>query len=86
MGLAEAGCTLVGHIKGTLVAPGRGDLAFHATALAVPPALTGGIAGQVVDAALVVNVIVFGMEDEALPAIVTSAWSRATGAETAWRR
>ena len=85
-GLADAGCTLVGHIKGTLAARGRGDLAFHATALAVPPALTGGVAGQVADAVLTVNVIVFGVDDEALPAIVTSAWSRATGAETAWRR
>ena len=34
---------------------------------------------------LTVNVIVFGVDDEALPAIVTNAWSRATGAETAWR-
>ena len=32
------------------------------------------------------NVIVFGVDEEALPAIVTSAWSRATRAETAWRR
>ena len=36
-GLADAGCTLVGHIKGTLAARGHGDLAFHATALAVGP-------------------------------------------------
>jgi hypothetical protein len=85
-GLADAGCALVGHVKGTLAAPGHGDLAFHATALAVRPALTGGVAGQAADAVLTVNVIVFGMDEEALPAIVTSAWSRATGAETAWRR
>ena len=44
-GLADAGCTLVGHIKGTLTAPDHGDLAFHATALAAKPALTGGVAG-----------------------------------------
>ena len=85
-GLADAGCTLVGHIKGTLSARGRGDVAFHATALAKAPSLTGGLAGQVADALLTVNVIVFGVDAEALPAIVTSAWSRATGAETAWRR
>ena len=84
-GLADAGCTLVGHIKGTLSARGRGDLAFHATALATAPALTGGVAGRVAEALLTVNVIIFGVDDEALPAIVTSAWSRATGAETAWR-
>ena len=44
-GLADAGCTLVGHIKGTLTVPDHGDLAFHATALAAKPALTGGVAG-----------------------------------------
>ena len=46
-GLADAGCTLVGHIKGTLTATGRGDVAFHATDLAVSPAVTGGVAGLV---------------------------------------
>ena len=85
-GLADAGCTLVGHIKGTLTAPGHGDLAFHATALAAEPALTGGVAGAGRDAVLTVNVIVFGVDEQALSAIVTSAWSRATGAETVWRR
>jgi hypothetical protein len=84
-GLADAGCTLVGHVKGTLAARGHGDLAFHATALAVRPALTGGIAGVADEAVLTVNVIVFGVEEQALPAIVTDAWSLATSAETAWR-
>ena len=85
-GLTDAGCSLVGHIQGTLAARGHGDLAFHATALAVRPALTGGIAGEAVEAVLTVNVIVFGVEEQALPFIVTTAWSRATGAETVWRR
>ena len=84
-GLADAGCSLVGHLKGTLAARGHGDLAFHATALAVKPALTGGTAGLTAEAVLTVNVIIFGVEDQALSSIVTSAWSRATGAETAWR-
>jgi hypothetical protein len=85
-GLANAGCTLVGHIKGTLAPHGGGDLAFHATALGVAPAITGGVAGQAAGAMLTVNVIVFGVDEgAALPAIVTSAWSQATGAETAWR-
>lgn len=85
-GLADAGCTLVGHMKGTLSGPGHGDLAFHATALTKRPTLTGGVAGQAAHAVLTLNVIVFGVDEEALPEIVTSAWSRATGAETAWRR
>ena len=85
-GLADAGCSLVGHVKGTLAARGHGDLAFHATALAAKPALTGGIAGVAHEAVLTVNVIVFGVDGQALPGIVASAWSRATGAGTAWRR
>jgi hypothetical protein len=85
-GLADAGCSLVGHLKGTLAAAGHGDLAFHATALAVKPALTGGITGVADEAILTVNVIVFGVDEQALVAVVTSAWSRATGAESVWRR
>ena len=50
------------------------------------PALTGGIAGVADAAVLTVNVIVFGVEEQALPGIVASAWTRATGAATAWRR
>ena len=83
--LAAAGCTLVGHIKGTVAAPGRGDLAFHATDLEAPPALTGGVAGLAQDAVLTINVIVFGVDEQALPALVRRAWADATAAATTWR-
>ena len=82
--LAGAGCTLVGHIKGTVEAPGRGDLAFHATTLGARPAVTGGLAGMAADAVLTVNVIVFGVDEQALPALVRDAWSSASGAATDW--
>jgi hypothetical protein len=84
-GLAEADCTLVGHIKGTLAASGRGDLAFHATALGAAPALTGAVAGAAEEVTLTVNVIVFGVDEATLPAIVTGAWSGASDARTVWR-
>ena len=84
-GLADAGCSLVGHVKGTLAVGGHGDLAFHMTALATEPAVTGGVAGVARDAVLTVNVIVFGVDEDALPAIVTSAWSRVSGSATVWR-
>jgi len=83
-GLTGAGCTLVGHIKGTLAAPGRGDLAFHATTLGATPALTGAVAGVVGEVTLTVNVIVFGVDEAALPAIVTGAWSGASDVRTVW--
>jgi hypothetical protein len=82
--LAGAGCTLVGHIKGRVEAPGRGDLAFHATTLGAPPALTGGLAGLAADAVFIINVIVFGVDERTLPALVHDAWSRASGATIAW--
>ena len=84
-GLTAAGCTLVGHIKGVVSAGGRGDLAFHATALGAAPALTGGVAGSVGDATLTINVIVFGVDEQALPALVRRAWADATDAATTWR-
>ena len=84
-GLDGASCTLVGHIKGTIAADGRGNLAFHSTMLGVAPALTGGFAaGVVAGADLTINVIVFGVDEQALPALVHDAWSGASGAATTW--
>ncbi len=83
--LVTAGCILVGHIKGTLAASGHGDIAFHATALGSPPALSGGFTGLVAEATLVINVIVFGVEERALPTLVQGAWSHAVRATTTWR-
>lgn len=83
--LAAAGCTLVGHIKGTVTARGRGDLTFHATDLEAPPALTGGVAGLAHDAVLTINVIVFGVDEQTLPVLVRAAWADATDAATTWR-
>jgi hypothetical protein len=82
--LSAAGCTLIGHIKGTVTAPGRGDLAFHLTTSVARPALTGGLAGVVTAATLTINVIVFGVDEQTLPAIVHDAWSAAASAVAAW--
>ncbi len=83
--LAGAGCTLVGHIKGTIAIDGARDgLAFHATALGTPPALTGGLSGAVRAATLTINVIVFGVDEQALAALGQDAWSGTTGAVTTW--
>jgi hypothetical protein len=66
-----------------VAAPGAGDLAFHLTTLEAAPALTGGLAGVVPGATLTLNVIVFGVDEAALPALVRDAWSGAAGA-AAW--
>jgi hypothetical protein len=84
-GLVGAGCTLVGHIKGIVAADGdRGDLAFHATTLDAAPTLNGNLAGDVDGATLTINVIVFGVDEASLPAMVTGAWSRTSAAATTW--
>jgi hypothetical protein len=83
--LAAAGSTLIGHVKGTVVAAGGGDLAFHLTTLSGAPAVTGGHAGLVAAVTLTVNVIVFGVDETALPPLVHDAWARAAGgASTTW--
>lgn len=84
-GLAGAGCTLVGHVKGSLNADDCVDLTFHATVLGAAPAVSGVSPGAVEQALLTVNVIVFGVDERSLPAIVRGAWSRASGAATTWR-
>lgn len=82
--LVAEGCTLVGHIKGTLATHGRGGLAFHATSLTAKPALSGGLTGAAADVLLTVNVIVFGVDEEALGALVREAWAGATPGATSW--
>lgn len=87
--LAGAGCVLVGHIKGVVVAgdeeaAGDGDeLAFSVTRLHGAPSFTGGLRGAGRAFRLTLNVIVFGVDADALPGIVTGAWPEAVPAS--WR-
>jgi hypothetical protein len=86
-GLVEAGCDLVGHIKGTIAAPGAGDFTFDSTVLRARPWMTDGLGGRPMQAAsLTVNVIVFGVDERILPEIVTGAWAQALEAKIVWRR
>ena len=86
-GLVEAGCDLVGHIKGAIATPGGGDFTFHSTVLRARPRMTDGLAGSPIRvASLTVNVIVFGVDERILPGIVTSAWEQALEAEIVWQR
>jgi hypothetical protein len=84
--LAAAGCLLVGHIKGVVVAgdeeaAGDGDeLAFSLTHLDGTPRFTGGLRGDGRAFRLTLNVIVFGVDVDALPGIVTGAWPEAVPA------
>ena len=86
-GLRDACCALVGHIKCTIAAPGAGDFVFHSTVLGAKPRMTDGVARSPTQTAtLTVNVIVFGVDERALPDIVTGAWAQALDAEIVWQR
>jgi hypothetical protein len=89
-GLDAAGCVLVGHIKGVVAASdgpqareGAEELAFSVTRLHGAPSFTGGLRGAGRAFRLTLNVIVFGVDADALPGIVTGAWPEAVPAS--WR-
>jgi hypothetical protein len=82
--LAAAGCALVGHVKGSLGAPGRGSLAFHLTELGRKPQIAGCLTSAVECATLTVNVIVFGVCEDVLPELVTEAWATLCGVDSEW--
>jgi hypothetical protein len=71
--LAAAGCVLVGHIKGVVVADGD-ELEFSLTRLDGIPRFSGTLDGAVPHAALTLNVIVFGVDAEVLADVVTRSW------------
>jgi hypothetical protein len=83
--LAEAGCTLVGHIKGTLDAGDEGVLQFSVTALAGVVGLRGDVRPAAERAVLTLNVIVFGVSEAAVAEAVDGSLGRWPAAQVRWR-
>jgi hypothetical protein len=81
--LAAAGCVLVGHIKG-VVGAGDEQLEFSLTTLAGVPRFAGTLPPDTRSVALTLNVIVFGVGEQALAGAVTGAWPE-HDAGVAWR-
>jgi hypothetical protein len=78
--LEAAGCTLVGHVKGSLDAAERGRLQFNVTALRGRASFHGDVQGDVQRAVLTLNVIVFGIGEAILADAVggsLSVWAEA---------
>ena len=71
--LAAAGCTAVGHIKGVLRTSGNDILAFSLTTLTGLPRWRGAFVEPADKIALTLNVIVFGVGDAEVVAIVDAA-------------
>ncbi len=83
--LAAHGCTVVGHMKGTLSVAGRESLSFHAVGLRQPAEVLGGFTSPVAVANVTLNVIVFGLSDELLPELVANALTAALPRGAVWR-
>jgi hypothetical protein len=81
--LVAAGCVLIGHIKG-VVALDDGELEFSLTTLDGEPRFGGCLRTASDHAFLTVNVIVFGVDAQALPGVVAGAWP-ADGATATWQ-
>ena len=71
--LAAAGCTAVGHIKGAIRTSENDVLAFSLTTLTGLPRWRGVFVEPVDKIALTLNVIVFGVGDAELVALVDAA-------------
>jgi energy-coupling factor transporter ATP-binding protein EcfA2 len=84
--LADAGCTLVGHIKGSLDVGDGGGLRFNVTRLRGPASFRGDWTKEADSAVLTLNVIVFGLGGAAVAEAVGGCLSVWSAAQVRWRR
>ena len=67
--LEQQGCKLIGHIKALLQTDNSGQLMFSITSFTEKPACKGSLANDVSSITFTINVIVYGIEPEALKKI-----------------
>lgn len=82
--LSADGCSLVGHIKGSLDGGEQGHAAFSVTTLGDEPRWTGTLSGPVSALDITLNVIVFGITDAAVRDAVLACRPASLTAATAW--
>jgi len=68
--LRDSGCQLIGHIKGVLDGGDRGQLFFSITSFDEGIRYKGDIDGEIPGATLSINVIVYGVGEEAVEGAV----------------
>ena len=83
--LAEAGCTLVGHIKGSLDGGDGRVLQFSSTTLGGAVSFRGDGLNGADRAVLTLNVIVFGLGEAALADAVRGSLTLWPAAQVRWR-
>lgn len=77
--LRQAGCALIGHIKGALETGEDSQLFFSVTTFQGPPHYKGQLAGISRYGRLTINVIVYGVETSVLTDAVDSGLARQFG-------
>ena len=75
-GLQEDGGRLIGHIKGLVEAEEKGHLLFSITSFEEAARFKGELVGEITEAALTINVIVYGVEEEIVETMLEAAFSR----------
>ena len=75
-GLQEDGGRLIGHIKGLVEAEEKGHLLFSITSFEEAARFKGELVGEITEAALTINVIVYGVEEEIVETMLEEAFSR----------
>ena len=75
-GLQEDGGRLIGHIKGLVEAEEKGHLLFSITSFEEAARFKGELVGEITEAVLTINVIVYGVEEEIVETMLEEAFSR----------
>ena len=75
-GLEQNGGRLVGHIKGMIDAAEKGHLLFSITSFEEAARFKGELVGEITEAVLTINVIVYGVEEEIVETMLEAAFSR----------
>jgi hypothetical protein len=75
--LKTRGCRLIGHVKALLYTPSEENLFFSVTSFDEKVHCKGNISGIEGDAKLIINAVVFGVENEKLKTICDDVVKRA---------
>jgi hypothetical protein len=74
--LQEGGGRLIGHIKGLIDAEQSGHLLFSITSFEEGARFKGEMLGEIAEAVLTINVIVYGIEEEFVEKVLEEAFAR----------
>lgn len=74
--IRDNGCRLIGHIKGLFDAGEKGQLFFSITSFSEGPRYKGEIGGEISEATLSMNAIVYGIGEESVEQAIQDYFGR----------